>query len=163
MSLHDSFLKLKFDKRMKTWNLNQELVTKEEFKENLENLKDISENAEPMVLFSDPATTDQQPSQTTPETQASQTQAPQTQAPQIQAPQITSQIQTPQQAPQMPQTQQEQTLSKDNDTAYNTQPSTAPDQTDPTPNKDIATEEATNIEEKDTAQKTNEDPSNPWW
>ena len=42
-------------------------------------------------------------------------------------------------------------------------PPTAPHQTDPTPNKDTATEEATNIKEEDTAQKTNEDPSNPWW
>ena len=100
---------------MKTWNLNQELVTKEEIKENLENLKDTSENAEPMVLFSDSPdiTTDQQPSQTTSETQASQIQASQMQTPQIQ----TSQRQ---QAPQIPQTQKEQTLSKIHDTAYNT-------------------------------------------
>ena len=66
MSLHDSFLKLKFDKRMKTWNLNQKLVTEKEIKENLENLKDMNENVEPMALFSDPpeATTDQQTPQT---------------------------------------------------------------------------------------------------
>ena len=57
MSLHDSFLKLKFDKRMKAWNLNQKSVTEKEMKENIENLQDDSENAEPMVLFPNPSET----------------------------------------------------------------------------------------------------------
>ena len=61
------------------------------------------------------------------------------------------------------QTQQEQTSNKDDDTAYNTQPSTVPDQADPTHHENIATEEPINKEEKDTIQKPNEDPSNPWW
>ena len=67
MSLHDSFLKLKFDKRMEAWNLNQGLVTEKEIKETLENLPDVSENANPMVLFPNPSEstdTDQEPSQT---------------------------------------------------------------------------------------------------
>ena len=158
MSLNDSFLKLKFDKRMKTWNLNQELVTQKEIKESLENLQDVSENAEQMVLFPDPPdkTTDQQTSQ------ALQEPAPQEPALQESAPQEPA-LQEP--APQVPTPHQEQQILKEkDDTAYNTQPSsTVTDQTDlPKAHEDIATEEASNKEEnKD--QKPNEDPSNPWW
>ncbi len=142
MSLHDSFLKLKFDKRMKTWNLSQGLVTEKEVKENLEGLPDVSENAKPMVLFpnpSDPTNTNQQPSQD-------------------------------------PQTQQEEVANEKNDTTYNTQPPTITDQADPQEAQVVIEENVANKEEnignkeenvpnkeENVTQKSNEDPSNPWW
>ena len=131
MSLYDSFLNLKFDKRMKTWNLTQGLVTEKEIKEDLENLTDVTENAEPMVLFPspEPKNTDQSPSQ---EQEA-------------------------------PQTQQEPSLTNEkDDTAYNTQPPVAIDQDSLQQQEQIATEETAVNKDEDT-QKTNEDPSNPWW
>ena len=55
MSLHEAFSQLKFDKRMTNWNLNQEIVTEDEIKQNIGQLEDVSDNAESMVLFPDPS------------------------------------------------------------------------------------------------------------
>ena len=133
MSLYDSFLKLKFDKRMKTWNLNQGLVTEKEIKENLKSLQDVNENAESMVLFpefSDPAKIEKQASQQS-------------------------------------QTQQNQPLNKEEDsTTYDTQSATITSQTGP---QEAHSEDMTGgkeiiaNKEEDINQKSNEDPSNPWW
>lgn len=134
MSLHDSFLKLKFDKRMKTWNLNQGLVTEKEIKENLEGLQDVNENAESMVLFpefSDPAKVEKQASQ---------------------------QSQTQQNQP----LNKEEGSSTTYDTQSATITSQTDPQEAHSGDMTGGEEIITNKEE-DTNQKPNEDPSNPWW
>lgn len=132
MSLHDSFLKLKFDKRMKTWNLNQGLVTEKEIKENLESLQDVNENAESMVLF--------------PELSDS-----------------AKEEQTSQQS----QTQENQLLDKKENTTYDTQSTVFTSDSQEAHSGDMTTEEEITSEkpnkEEDIKQKSNEDPSNPWW
>ena len=58
MSLYESFAQLKFDIRMKDWNVNQNLVTEKEIKKKLESLKDMSDNVEEVSLFSTDQTQD---------------------------------------------------------------------------------------------------------
>ena len=40
--LRESLKKLKYDKRMINWNLRQKLITKEEYKNHLKELQDLS-------------------------------------------------------------------------------------------------------------------------
>ena len=53
MLLNEALTQLKFDTRMKDWNLNQGLVTEKEIKEKLKNIEDVSENVEEVSLFSE--------------------------------------------------------------------------------------------------------------
>ena len=75
MSLHESFAQLKFDTRMKDWNVNQNLVTEKEIKKKLESLKDMSDNVEEVSLFSPDQTQD--PSNAPSEDSSSDTLPPQ--------------------------------------------------------------------------------------
>ena len=133
MSLHDSFLKLKFDKRMETWNLNQELVTEKEIKGNLENLQDVSENAEPMVLFpefSDPIKTEEQALQV-PQTQQDQS------------------------------SNKKEDIAIAYDTQSATVTNQGDPQE--THNENTTAKEKPIVNKENITQKPNEDPSNPWW
>ena len=49
MALNENLKKLKFDKRMNEWNLNQKKVTLEEINQNLQSLEDLSDMAQPIL------------------------------------------------------------------------------------------------------------------
>lgn len=51
MSLHEAFSKLKFDRRMKDWNVNEGLVTEKEIHQHLKALEDETDNMEQMTLL----------------------------------------------------------------------------------------------------------------
>ena len=50
MDLNQALQNLKFDTRMKEWNLKQSIVTKDEVEKNLNSLQDRANDAEPVTL-----------------------------------------------------------------------------------------------------------------
>ena len=49
MALNEDIEKLKFDKRMNEWNLNQKQITMKEIHQHLESLPDLSNLAQPII------------------------------------------------------------------------------------------------------------------
>ena len=53
MSLNEAFAELKYDKRMKDWNMEQGFVTEKDIQEHLKALRDVNDNVETVTLFQD--------------------------------------------------------------------------------------------------------------
>ena len=53
MSLYEAFSELKFDKRMKDWNINQGFLKEKELQDHLKTLEDLSDLATPLTLVTE--------------------------------------------------------------------------------------------------------------